>query len=110
MLSAEASVLGTSFPSPSCSSLPLPAAECGRRRNSVFVGREEMLDSLFRICVLLVQNACSCMQRADAHPSSTAVGYLLPNSMGCRELGSTVWKCLTFKYFTIQVLLWFPVS
>lgn len=82
------SIPGMSFPSPFCSSLLLPAAECGCRRNSVFIGYEEMLDSLFQVCVLLVQDACSYMQRANAHPSSTTVCYLLANSVGFRELGN----------------------
>jgi len=71
----------------------------------VFVGHEEILDSLLQGYVLLVQDACSCMQRANAYPSGTAVVYLLANSVGCGELGSSAWKRLTFKYFTIQVFL-----
>lgn len=50
------------------------------------------------------------MWRTDVHPSSATVDYLLANSMGCREQGSTVWQCLTFQHFTLWVFLQFPVS
>lgn len=60
------SVLG--FPRPSCSSLQLPDAECGCRRNSVFVDHEEMLDFLFQARVLLFGCVRVCREQMFIPP------------------------------------------
>lgn len=57
-------------------------------------------NACFSGCGLLVQDACLCKQRADAHPSSATVGYLLANS---RDVETGKHCVETFKCFTVQV-------